>query len=76
MVHYHRRDAGIPVKACFFAVEGLFLLITITSLIDLVLRLDLGLSLLTFFCGFVASAWGAVFYPICRSSFDRTRDRR
>jgi len=76
MVQYHRRDAGIPVKACFFAVEGLFLLVTIASLIDLALGLDLGLSLLTFFCGFIASAWGAIFYPICKSSLDWTRDHR
>jgi len=45
-------------------------------LIDLALGLDLGLSLLTFFCGFFASAWGAIFYPICKSSLDWTRDHR
>ena len=76
MVHNHRRDAGLPVKACFFAIEGLFLLVTVASLLDIAFRLDLGLSLLTFFCGFIASAWGAVFYPICQASQSWTRERR
>ena len=76
MVESHRRDAGKPVKLCFIAVEGLFLLVTVASLLDMVLGLRLGLSWITFFCAFIASAWGAVFYPICQSPAGWTTDHR
>lgn len=58
-----------PTKFVFVGLVALFILLTVTSLLDSVLQAGLGLGWQSFFIGFVASAWGVVIYQICASCF-------
>lgn len=54
-----------PFKIVFIAVELFFILITLAALADVTLGRNWGLGWSVFFLGFIASAWGAVAYPVC-----------
>lgn len=54
-----------PFKIVFIGVELFFILITLAALADVVLAENWGLGWSVFFLGFIASAWGAVAYPVC-----------
>jgi hypothetical protein len=61
----HSVRAMKPVKFAFIGVELFFVLITLAALIDVLVAENWGLGWVTFLIGFVASAWGAVAYPVC-----------
>ncbi len=65
MVREISAHAVKPFKVAFIGVELFFILITLAALADAALGLDQGLGWSVFFIGFIASAWGAVAYPVC-----------
>ncbi|WP_159978390.1 MULTISPECIES: hypothetical protein [unclassified Novosphingobium] len=73
-------DKGMPVHAVkplkfvFIAVELFFILITLAALADALLAENWGLGWSTFFIGFIASAWGAVAYPVFGSCWGWDRN--
>ncbi|MFC0204846.1 hypothetical protein [Novosphingobium soli] len=56
-----------PFKVAFVGVESLFVLVTLAALAEILLAENWGLGWTAFFLGFIASAWGAVAYPVCGS---------
>lgn len=74
-------DKGIPVhavrpfKIAYIGVEALFILITLAALADAALGRNWGLGWTVFFVGFIASAWGAVAYPVCGGCCGWDRER-
>ncbi|EJL32154.1 hypothetical protein [Novosphingobium sp. AP12] len=54
-----------PFKFAYIGVEAFFILITLAALADVLLAENWGLGWTAFFLGFIASAWGAVAYPVC-----------
>ncbi|HUD30650.1 MAG TPA: hypothetical protein VMQ93_17415 [Novosphingobium sp.] len=54
-----------PFKLAFIGMEAFFILITLAALADVLLGENWGLGWTVFFLGFIASAWGAVAYPVC-----------
>ena len=72
-----RRFPAIRLTKCaFVAVVAFFVLLTVTSLVDNLLQAGWGLGWLTFFAGFIASAWGIVAYQLCAPCFGWSRQRR
>jgi hypothetical protein len=62
-------DAIKPFKLAFLGVELFFILMTLAALVDVLVPENWGLGWATFFLGFIASAWGAVAYPMCGGCF-------
>lgn len=52
-------------KLSFIGTELLFITVALAALIDRTFSMGWGFSWSTFFVAFVASAWGAVAYPLC-----------
>ncbi|MYL98202.1 hypothetical protein GR702_10525 [Novosphingobium sp. FGD1] len=69
-------QAARPFKFAFIGVEALFVLVTLVALADILVAENYGLGWTTFFLGFIASAWGAVAYPVCGGccGWDRRED--
>lgn len=58
-------EAVTAFKFAFICVEMFFILVTLAALADVLLAENWGLGWTAFFLGFIASAWGAVAYPVC-----------
>jgi len=63
-----------PFKLAFIGAELFFILITLAALADILLDENWGLGWTVFFVGFIASAWGAVAYPVCGGCCGWDRD--
>lgn len=59
----------------YIAVELFLVAITAAALVEQLAGRHWGLGWSTFFIGFIASVWGAVYYPVCAgcSGWDGTR---
>lgn len=67
-------QAAGAFKFAFLAVEAFFILVTLAALADVLLGENWGLGWTVFFLGFIASAWGAVAYPVCGGCCGWDRD--
>ncbi|KQM19311.1 hypothetical protein ASE49_03425 [Novosphingobium sp. Leaf2] len=54
-----------PFQIVFLLVEATFIVLTVAALLDALMGRNWGLGWTVFFIGFIASAWGAVSYPVC-----------
>ncbi|MEE4450067.1 hypothetical protein [Novosphingobium resinovorum] len=64
-----------PFKLVFIAVELFFIGITLAALADALSSRNWGLGWSVFFIGFIASAWGAMAYPVCGGCCGWDRER-
>lgn len=64
-----------PLKAVYIGVVTVLVCVTLAALVERLTGADWGLGWGTFFVGFIASTWSAVYYPVCASCAKWDRDR-